>query len=298
MKILIAGCKGQLGTELTECFKRGYTELGTPDVLKQENEISAIDIDTLDISDYGAVKELFLAEKYDAVINCAAYTNVDGCEENTDDAFKANAIGPRNLAMAAELIGAKLVHVSTDYVFAGNGTNPYTEFEMCAPVSAYGKTKRMGEQYVESFCTKYFIVRTAWLYGYVGKNFVKTMMNVGRKFGKLKVVNDQRGNPTNCADLAHHILKLLTTEEYGIYHGTGSGECSWYDFAAKIIEEAGIEAEVSPCTTAEYAKDYPKTANRPSYSSLDNMMFRATVGDEFRPWQDALKCFMGNYKGE
>ncbi len=298
MKILITGCKGQLGTELSLCFERGYTELGTPDVLKEKNEIHAIDIDTLDISDYEAVKSLFLKEKYDAVINCAAYTNVDGCEENTTLAFKANSLGPRNLAMASELIGAKLVHVSTDYVFTGNGTAPYTECELPAPVSAYGKTKRMGEEYVADFSSKYFIVRTAWLYGYCGKNFVKTMMNVGRKFGKLKVVNDQRGNPTNCADLAHHILKLLTTEEYGIYHGTGSGECSWYDFAAAIIAEAGIDAVVSPCTTAEYAKDYPKTANRPAYSSLDNMMFRATVGDEFRPWQDALKCFMENYKGE
>ena len=149
---------------------------------------------------------------------------------------------------------------------------------------------------MREFCTKYFIVRTAWLYGYYGKNFVKTIMNAARKFGKLTVVNDQRGNPTNAADLAHHLIKLLDTEEYGIYHGTGTGECSWYDFAAEIVKTAGIDAEVAPCTSEEYAAAHPEAADRPKYSALDNGMFRVTVGDEFRPWQDALKCFMDNYK--
>ncbi|MCC8043173.1 MAG: dTDP-4-dehydrorhamnose reductase [Oscillospiraceae bacterium] len=294
MKILITGSKGQLGTELTSCFIRGYTEIGTPEILKKENVVHSIDVDELDITDYNAVKALLERERYDVVINCAAYTNVDGCEENRDAAFKVNAIGPRNLAMACELIGAKLVHVSTDYVFAGNGTVPYTECDSGNPKSAYGSTKYMGEQYVREFCTKWFIVRTAWLYGYNGKNFVKTIMNAAKKFGKVKVVDDQRGNPTNAADLAHHIIKLLDTEQYGIYHGTGTGECSWYDFAAEIIRLAGIDAVVTPCTTEEYAKDYPKTANRPKYSSLDNMMFRCTVGDEFRNWQDAIKCYIDN----
>ena len=296
MKILITGSRGQLGTELCECFLRGFTELGVPDILKEKNEVTALDIDTLDISDYNAVKALFLAEKFGAVINCAAYTNVDGCEENADAAFNANALGPRNLAIASKLIGAKLVHISTDYVFTGNGTRPYTEADLPAPVSAYGRTKMLGEEFVREFSTKHFIVRTAWLYGYCGKNFVKTMINAGKKFGKLTVVSDQRGNPTNCADLAHHILKLLTTEEYGVYHGTGRGECSWYDFAAEIIRLSGVDATVSPCTTEEYARNNPKSANRPAYSSLDNMMFRCTVGDEFRDWKDALSSFMKNYK--
>ena len=121
-------------------------------------------------------------------------------------------------------------------------------------------------------------------------------MNAARKFGKLTVVNDQRGNPTNAADLAHHLIKLLDTEEYGIYHGTGTGECSWYDFAAEIVKTAGIDAEVAPCTSEEYAEAHPDAADRPKYSALDNGMFRVTVGDEFRQWQDALKCFMDNYK--
>jgi len=298
MKILVVGAKGQLGTEIMNCFKQGFTELGVPDVLKLNNFVRGIDVDELDITDGNSVKKLFSDEKFEAVINCAAYTNVDGCEEHKDDAFKVNSLGAKNLAAACEYIGAKLIHVSTDYVFSGVGNAPFAEFEICAPRSAYGSTKRLGEQYVENFCTRYFIVRTAWLYGYSGKNFVKTIMNAAKKYGKLKVVNDQLGNPTNAADLAHHLLKLLTTEEYGIYHGTGNGVCSWFDFAKKIVELAGIDAAVTPCTTEEYAKDYPKTANRPAYSALDNMMLRATVGDEFRDWQTALECFFRNYKGD
>ncbi len=294
MKILITGGKGQLGTEIAKCFERGYTELGTPDILKIDNDITAIDMDELDISDMDAVCSLFEKERYDAVINCAAYTNVNGCETERETAFKANALGPRNLAIASEKIGAKLIHVSTDYVFAGDGTKPYVEWDLCAPQSAYGSSKYLGEEYIKQFCTKYFIVRTSWLYGYYGGNFVKTMMKVTRNNGTAKVVNDQRGNPTNAADLAHHLLKLLTTEQYGIYHGTGNGECTWYDLTCKIVELAGIEAQVNPCTTEEY----PTPAKRPAYSSLDNMMFRATVGDEFRNWEDALKCFIDNYKGE
>ena len=290
MKILITGGRGQLGTEIAKCFERGYTELGTPDVLKEKNEIRLIDIDELDISDIEAVKALVCGEKYDAIINCAAYTNVNKCETERELAFKANAIGPRNLAIAANEVGAKLVHVSTDYVFEGVGTTPYVEWDLCNPQSAYGKTKYLGEEYVKQFSDKYFIVRTAWLYGYYGANFVKTMRKIATEKGACRVVCDQRGNPTNAADLAHHILKLLTTEEYGIYHGTGEGECSWYEFTKKIVELSGIDATVSPCTTEEY----PTPAKRPAYSSLENMMFKATVGNEFRAWEDALECFIKN----
>ena len=292
MKILITGGRGQLGTELAKCFERGYTELGTPDVLKEKNEVRLIDIDELDISDIAAVKALFESEKYDAVINCAAYTNVNKCETERELAYKANALGPRNLAIAAEGIGAKLVHVSTDYVFEGEGSVPYVEWDLCKPQSVYGKTKYLGEEYVKQFSTKYFIVRTAWLYGYYGANFVKTMRKIATEKGACRVVCDQRGNPTNAADLAHHILKLVTTEEYGIYHGTGEGECSWYEFTKKIVELSGIDATVSPCTTEQY----PTPAKRPSYSSLENMMFKTTVGNEFRAWEDALECFIKNLK--
>ncbi len=288
MKILVTGAKGQLGREICECFERGYTELGCPEILKKKNEIYPVDIDTLDISELSDVIALFEYEKFDAVINCAAFTNVNLCETERELAFKANAIGPRNLAIASEKIGAKLIHVSTDYVFRGDGSKPYVEWEICEPQSAYGSSKFLGEEYIKQFSTKYFIVRTAWLYGYYGNNFVKTMMKIARENGACRVVCDQRGNPTNAADLAHHLIKLLETEEYGIYHGTGEGECSWYEFTKEIIALSGIEATVSPCTTEEY----PTPAKRPAYSSLENMMFKVTVGNEFRTWQDALKTFI------
>lgn len=288
MKILITGAKGQLGTELMHCLSRGYTELGTPDVLKQENEVRGIDMDELDIADLSAVLALFERERYDAVINCAAFTNVNACETEGLTALRANAIGPRNLAMAAERYGAKLVHVSTDYVFSGDGDRPYTESDLPSPMSAYGRTKYLGEQYVREFCSRYFILRTAWLYGYHGKNFVKTMMNIAREKGACRVVADQRGNPTNAADLAHHILKLLPTEQYGVYHATGRGECSWYEFTCRILSLAGIPATVTPCTTEEY----PTPARRPAYSALAHDMLAATVGDDFRPWEEALASYI------
>lgn len=292
MNILITGGKGQLGTEILKCFENKKTELGVPEILKQENKVTSIDVDSLDITDLTAVTKLFEENKYDCIINCAAFTNVNACETEVETAFKVNAIGPRNLAIAAEKINAKLIHVSTDYVFSGVGTKPFVEWDNCDPQSVYGNTKYLGEQYVREFCSRYFIVRTSWLYGYYGNNFVKTIMKIAKERGECKVVNDQRGNPTNAADLAHHILKLVPTEEYGIYHGTGNGECSWFDFATKIVEFAGINAKVNPCTTEEF----PTPAKRPAYSSLENLMFKATVGDEFRHWEEALKCFMENYK--
>lgn len=296
MKILITGGKGQLGTEIFRCFERGFTELGVPDLLQEKNEVRAIDMDELDVADLKAVRCFFRENRYDAVINCAAYTNVDGCEEHKDDAFRANALAPRNLSMLCGKMDMKLLHISTDYVFPGTGSKPYSESDLPAPKSAYGSTKYWGEQYVRDFSKKYFIVRTAWLYGYYGKNFVKTIMSAARKTGSLTVVSDQRGNPTNAADLAHHLIKLLTTEEYGIYHATGAGECSWFDFAEEIVRSAGIEAAVKPCTSEEYAVINPKAASRPKYSALDHQMLRFTVGDEFRPWQDALHSFMDHYK--
>lgn len=293
MNILITGCNGQLGSELAKNLKDGYTELGPiPDALR-DAQVVCVDVTEMDITNYDAVVDLAEELELDVIINCAAYTNVNGCETDSDAAFRVNAIGARNLAMAAERFGAKLIHVSTDYVFAGDGSVPYTEWDLCDPQSVYGKTKYLGEQYVRDFCSRYFIVRTAWLYGYVGNNFVKTMLRLAREKGGAKVVADQRGNPTNAADLAHHILKLAAMEQYGIYHCTGAGECSWYDFASKIVEYAGIPAAITPCTTEEY----PTPAKRPAYSSLDNRMLRNTVGDEMRDWQDALKCYLEHLEG-
>lgn len=292
MKILVTGAKGQLGTQFINILKQGTSELGeTPEAVRG-CEIIAYDVEELDITDLKSVREVLHKEKPEAVINCAAYTNVDGCETNEDLAFKINSIGPRNLAIVSEEIGAKIIHISTDYVFKGDGSTPYREYDKTSPVSVYGKTKSLGEEYIKEFSSKYFIVRTSWLYGYYGKNFVKTIIKAAKERGQLKVVNDQRGNPTNAEDLVYHIIKLLLTEEYGIYHCTGEGECTWYDFAKAIVELAKIDCTVEPVTSEQFNS----AAKRPTFSSLDNMMLRCTVGNSMRPWKDALEEFIRNVK--
>lgn len=292
MKILVTGAKGQLGTQFINILKQGTSELGeTPEAVR-DCEIIAYDVEELDITDLKSVREVLHKEKPEAVINCAAYTNVDGCETNEDLAFKINSIGPRNLAIVSEEIGAKIIHISTDYVFKGDGSTPYREYDKTSPVSVYGKTKSLGEEYIKEFSSKYFIVRTSWLYGYYGKNFVKTIIKAAKERGQLKVVNDQRGNPTNAEDLVYHTIKLLLTEEYGIYHCTGEGECTWYDFAKAIVELAKIDCTVEPVTSEQFNS----AAKRPTFSSLDNMMLRCTVGNSMRPWKDALEEFIRNVK--
>ena len=294
MRILITGSNGQLGNELQKIVSTGKAEIGSVSEEIKNAEVFAMDVDTLDITNLEQVKKVLNEVKPDVVINCAAATNVDGCEANQDLAFKINSLGPRNLAMVAEELGAKIVQVSTDYVFSGVGEAPLKECDLVAPVSVYGKTKLLGEEFVRDFSTKYYIVRTAWLYGYVGHNFVYTMMKLGKDRDTLNVVNDQLGNPTHANDLAYHILKLIQTEEYGVYHCTGKGECSWYNFASEIMKLSGRNCTVNPCTSEEYKSMYPNSADRPAYSSLDNMMLRCTIGDEMRDWKDALKIFMDN----
>ena len=266
MKIIVTGSKGQLGTEIIKQLREGKSEIGPiPEKLLNATVI-AVDLPELDISNYKAVDDYIRRFKPDVIINCAAYTNVDGCEVNHDAAYKANALGPRNLAQAAEKMGARLVHVSTDYVFSGkeNGGIPQDEACLPNPISAYGSTKLVGEKYVERFCHRHFIVRTAWLYSYYGKNFVKTIVNAGKKYGKLEVVNDQLGNPTNAVDLAHEILQLCVTHEYGLYHCTGEGVCSWYDFASEIIRLAGVDATVAPAPAPSTRPSTPKAPTVPT----------------------------------
>ena len=294
MKIMITGCNGQLGSELRKTLQKGVSELGEIPEVFRTPELCCIDINELDITSLNYTSRYVTRLNPDVIINCAAYTNVDACETHQDDAFKVNAIGARNIAICAEKVGAKLIHISTDYVFSGDGKTPYREYDLPSPKSVYGATKLTGEMYVSMFSSRFFILRTAWLYGYVGKNFVKTIMNVAKENSSIKVVNDQIGNPTNAVDLTHHILKIAAKEEYGIYHCAGNGACSWYDLACKIIEYSGIKTEVIPCTSEEY----PSATKRPAYSSLEHMMLRCTVGDEMRNWQDALKSFFVNYEGE
>ncbi|MEG0832921.1 MAG: dTDP-4-dehydrorhamnose reductase [Oscillospiraceae bacterium] len=290
MKILITGAKGQLGTELIKQIKCGCSELGAIPEAYKNAEVVGIDIEDCDLTDKQAVFKILREGRFDVVINCAAFTNVDGCEANCDAAFKVNSLAVRHLAEACEVTKTVLAHVSTDYVFSGDAVTPYREYDVPSPQNVYGKTKHLGEQYLREACSRYFIVRTSWLYGYIGGNFVKTILRLARENKKVTVVNDQLGNPTSAVDVAHHILKIIDGGSFGIYHCTNNGICSWHEFAGEFVRLAGIDAEVLPCTTQEFIRP----AKRPAYSALDNMMLRATVGDEMRDWHDAIKQYMEN----
>ncbi|OAA92734.1 dTDP-4-dehydrorhamnose reductase [Clostridium coskatii] len=288
MKVLITGGKGQLAGQLREILVSGKSEIGVIDKIYFDAEVRFPSREELDITRLNDVRKFIIDYAPDIIINCAAYTNVDKCETDFENAFKVNSLGARNLALASQSTKIKLVHISTDYVFNGRGTVPFREYDLPDPVSVYGKTKLLGEQYIRENCSRYFIVRTSWLYGLYGKNFVYTILKAAKEKGHLDVVNDQRGNPTNAEDLAYHILKLALTDEYGIYHCTGKGECSWYDFACKIVDYAGIDCTVSPMTS----ENLNRAAKRPEFSSLDNMMLRCSISDNMRQWEDALKSFI------
>lgn len=290
MKILITGANGQLGNELTRIIETGKAEIGQIPQAYQGATVVGTDADVLDITDAQAVNDYISDQNFDLIINCAAMTNVDGCEEHEDAAYTVNAIGPRNLAAAAQSCGAKLVQISTDYVFSGDEYVDRIETDAAAPQSAYGRTKLAGEQEVLKNCTSSFVIRTAWLYGYVGNNFVKTMLRLARENGAVKVVYDQFGNPTSANDLAYEILKLAETDAFGVYHCTNKGTCSWCDFACAIVDEAGVACSKTPCTT----EDFPRPAHRPAYSSLDNKRLRDTIGDDMRSWRDALSSYIAN----
>lgn len=290
-KVLVTGCNGQLGRAIQKEYAGDVTFILT-DVAEGEG------ITSLDITDIDAVMSLVLNEKPDVIINCAALTNVDGCEKMWDLAYKINAIGPHNLAIAATAVGAKLVHVSTDYVFAGTERTPRTEFDTPDPISAYGKTKLEGEQFVRQFAEKFFILRTAWLYG-DGKNFVKTMVRVAKTHDEVSVVCDQFGSPTSAVELAKMIHFLEGTDNYGIFHATCEGETNWADFTEAFYAKLGITAKVNHITSEEYAKMNPEAAKRPAYSNLDNYMLRLTT-DQFAManWEDALDVYLKDFDME
>ena len=288
MKILITGSQGQLGNTLSNLLKVKNNSLGHIPEEYNNCEVIGVDVNELDITNRKKVEEFINRTQPDLIINCAAMTNVDGCETERNLAEAVNAEGPENLAIAANNVGAKIVHVSTDYVFQGDAATPYIETDTCNPVTAYGESKRNGEIKVANATDRHFIFRTSWLYGLVGNNFVKTIRRVAKEKGALTVVNDQRGNPTNCEDLAFHILLVAITDNYGIYHCTGNGECTWFDFAKKIVEFSNIPCTVDPCTTEQSNRP----AKRPAFSSLDNKHLRETVGDNMRNWTVALKEYI------
>jgi dTDP-4-dehydrorhamnose reductase len=290
MRILITGAGGQLGNELRRLLTSGQAEIGPIPAVYTGAEVVYAGHKELDIIDALAVNSFISNGGFDLVINCAAMTNVDACETDHGGAFALNAQAPHNLACAVSMTSARLVQLSTDYVFSGTVATKRVESDPCDPQSVYGESKLAGEQAVLDECHRSFVVRTAWLYGYVGHNFVKTMLKVGRERGVAKVVDDQYGNPTNANDLAYEILKIAQTEDYGIYHCTNNGTVSWYGFTQSIYKDAGITVDLKPCTTDEF----PRLARRPAFSSLDNAHLRATIGDEMRPWRDALATYLQN----
>lgn len=286
MKILLTGADGQLGRAI-------QNEYGDSADFVLTGLFANGNIQSLDISDLDAVMEAVSGEHPDMIINCAAYTNVDGCETNTEEAYKANAIGPRNLAIASNEAGVRLIHVSTDYVFPGDGNVPYTEFDPVGPKSAYGRSKLAGEEFVQNLTSRYFILRTAWLYG-DGKNFVKTMVNASKTRDEVSVVMDQRGTPTTTMELARMIHYLAGSQEYGLYHATCEGDSNWADFTREIYSQLGISTRVNKVTSEEYKTMNPKSADRPKFSILDNSMLRLTGASfSMKDWKDALTEYLG-----
>lgn len=294
MNILITGAKGQLGNELRRLIETGEAEIGPVPVQYREAMVDYVDVEDLDITDTEQVEEFFSRNSYDLVINGAAMTNVDGCETQEDLAYRVNAKGPQLLALACKQLNAKFVQVSTDYVFPGTDSRPRVERDATAPVSAYGRTKLAGEVLAREAWEKTFVVRTAWLYGYVGHNFVKTMLGLAKIHDSVTVVNDQWGNPTSANDLAYEILKIALGDDYGVYHCTNNGTCSWCEFASAIMSDAGADCRVVGCSSEEYAQNNPKSASRPAFSSLRNKHLEDTIGDEMRSWQDALATYLKN----
>lgn len=269
MKILVTGANGQLGKEIA---KQGH-----------EHELILTDYPTLNVTDSTAVSRFMKNTKPEVVIHCAAYTNVDEAESDTDGAFSVNVLGTQNLATGCLETGARMLYVSTDYVFDGRKQAPYREFDTTNPESVYGLTKWQGEEILKKILGRFYIVRTAWLYG-EGNNFVRTMLKLADSNNTLRVVNDQIGTPTSTVDLTMAIFKLLSSDAYGVYHTTCQGQCTWYDFACEIFRQTGRQVELVPVTTEEF----PRPAKRPSYSVLDNYMLRMTIGDPMRQWQEAL----------
>lgn len=290
-KILVTGCNGQLG----RAIRNEYA--ADPNISFINTDVVEGDgVTALDITDVDAVMTLARAEKPDVIINCAAHTNVDKCEEQWDLAYKINAIGPRNLSIAATELGAKMIHVSTDYVFAGNGTKPYTEFDATGPVSAYGKTKLEGENFVKEFADRHFILRTAWLYG-DGKNFVKTMLRLSETHPEVSVVCDQLGSPTSAVELAKMIRFLEPTDNYGLFHATCEGDTNWADFTEEIFKKAGKDTKVNHVTSQQYKQMNPASADRPAYSILENYMIKLTSDYRMADWQDALDVYLKDLLG-
>jgi dTDP-4-dehydrorhamnose reductase len=279
MKVLITGGAGQLGRALVQELKH------------RDWEVVVTDLGELDISDRDAVRGGLAAQRPEVVINAAAATRVDDLEDAPDLAFKVNSLGPRHLAVACRHLGAKLVHISSDYVFDGTKTGPYLEWDAPNPLSVYGWSKLLGEEGVREQCLDHFILRTAWFYGLPGPNFVNAILARARSGQDLQVVNDQRGTPTSAPALARQILALVETEAFGTYHATCQGEATWYEFALLILKLAELEVKVRPCASREF----PRPARRPANSVLENRMLQLAGLDLMPAWQEAYHHYWDLY---
>lgn len=281
MKALVTGATGQLGSDVVTILR------------SNGHDVLACDRNELDITDLAQCQQVIGQYQPDVVIHCAAYTAVDAAETDIDGAYKVNAVGTRNIAVAAESNGSKVIYISTDYVFDGTSAEPYHEYDNSNPQSIYGKSKRAGEVLVQSLSSRYFIVRTSWVYGVHGNNFVKTMLHLGQEKSSLKVVDDQIGSPTYTVDLANFLLELMATEKYGVYHASNSGACTWYEFTQAIFEEArqlgiNIIAQPEPCLTDEFLRP----AHRPANSVMEHLAIRSNGFQDLRPWREGLKDFL------
>lgn len=281
MKVLVTGSKGQLGSDLiNELTARGHVAVG-------------VDVEEMDVTDSAAVKKVINSVKPDVVIHCAAWTAVDAAEEeeNVKKVRAINAYGTAYIAEECKNIDCKLIYISTDYVFDGRGTKPWDpDCKDYKPLNVYGETKLEGEKAVEKALEKFFIVRIAWVFGLMGKNFIKTMLALGKKYDSLRVVNDQVGTPTYTYDLARLLADMAETEKYGYYHVTNEGGyISWYEFAKEIFRQAGYNTEVKPVTTAEYGLS---KAVRPFNSRLDKSKLSENGFKPLPTWQDALERYL------
>ncbi|MNX60223.1 dTDP-4-dehydrorhamnose reductase [compost metagenome] len=284
MRVFVTGAQGMLGQDLVPVLKTA----GDVVIPSGMQPSEAPDFVQLDITDLEATRATIAAARPDVVINCAAYTNVDGAEADPDAAYRVNALGTWNLALACQDVNAAMLLVSTDYVFDGNKGSAYDEYDMPNPQSVYGRSKLAGEQHLQQILNRFYIVRTAWLYGHHGKNFVETILKAAAERPELKVVNDQWGSPTWTRDLAEALSRIIRTGRYGIYHATGQGECTWMDFAQAIVGLGNMQTPVLPQTTEELNRPAP----RPRYSVMRNQALMLSGLPLLPSWKSSLERYL------